>query len=38
MSITLIAAALIAASATAAVIKARAPKLVPIRIRVRDRR
>lgn len=38
MSITLIAGALIAAIAAGAVVKARAPKMIPIRIRVRDRR
>ena len=37
MSITLIAGVLIAVFTGAAVAKARAPKLIPIRIRVRDR-
>jgi hypothetical protein len=38
MSITLIAAGLLATAAIAALKAARAPKPVPVRIRVRDRR
>ncbi len=38
MTVTVIAAALIAAMAAAAIKAASQPKLIPIRIRVRDRR